>query len=221
MVKLCGGGGDSGLIVGLGGGLITALRDGLLFGATIEPVETMHWSWQRVLRHGARILGGVLIVGLIVGLILGLLLAPISVISYGLVPGKIEQRLVPNQAIWASLRNGLICVAIALVGGLVGGSLVGLLIWLLSARGQDVLIVGLIGGLGGGLNRGGGAFIRHFMLRTQLAFEGFAPFRYVPFLEYATTLLFLERNGGAYRFRHDLLREYFAALIPTRDGASN
>jgi hypothetical protein len=39
-----------------------------------------------------------------------------------------------------------------------------------------------------------------------------APFRYLPFLEYATTLLFLERNGGAYRFRHDLLQEYFAAL---------
>jgi hypothetical protein len=45
-----------------------------------------------------------------------------------------------------------------------------------------------------------------------LAIEGFTPFRYFPFLEYATTLLFLERNGGAYRFRHDLLREYFAAL---------
>ena len=62
--------------------------------------------------------------------------------------------------------------------------------------------------------------MRHFVLRAQLAFGGFAPFRYVPFLEYATALLFLERNGGAYRFRHDLLQRYFAELTPPTEAAS-
>ena len=63
---------------------------------------------------------------------------------------------------------------------------------------------GLVGGLLG-LVGDKGAVIRHFVLRAQLALARCAPFRYVPFLEYATALLFLERNGGAYRFRHDLL----------------
>ena len=210
-----------GLVVGLGGGLIFWLVNGPLFwlGAgrgglvkeTIEPVETMHWSWQRAVGSGGRLVVG-LRDGLVVALgVLGvqLVFGLLSIINNGLGPGKVEQKLVPNQAIWASLRNCLICAAIGLVIALFLG----------------LLFLGLVGGLLAGLvfgmNVGGAAFIQHFVLRAQLAFEGFAPFRYVPFLEYATTLLFLERNGGAYRFRHDLLREYFAALIPTRDGASN
>jgi energy-coupling factor transporter ATP-binding protein EcfA2 len=95
----------------------------------------------------------------------------------------------PQKTRW--YQSWAVRLAFGLVGGLFG--------W---------LVLGLVGGL----NLGGGVFIRHFILRAQLAFEGFAPFRYLRFLEYATTLLFLERDGGAYRFRHDLLQEYFAAL---------
>jgi hypothetical protein len=179
---------------------------GLFFGRTIEPVETMYWSWRQAVRWTGGVDGklvvGLLVVlsvglifglafgqafGLIFGLVGGLVTSLVSVIDSGLVPGKVGQKLVPNQAIWASLRNGLICIAIGLIFGLVFGLFVG-------------------------TDRGAGAFIRHFVLRARLAFEGFAPFRYVAFLEYATTLLFLERNGGAYRFRHDLLQEYFASL---------
>jgi hypothetical protein len=111
-------------------------------------------------------------------------------------------------------------LVVALVVRLVIGEQGGILNEVLNGRGfGEVLTLvsllaggGLVGGLVLGLNGGGGAFIRHFILRAQLAFEGSAPFRYVPFLEYATTLIFLQRNGGAYRFRHDLLQEYFAAL---------
>ena len=75
---------------------------------------------------------------------------------------------------------------------------------------------GLVGALGGGRR----AVIRHFVLRARLVLARCAPFRYVPFLEYATALLLLERNGGAYRFRHDLLQRYFADLRPSAETAS-
>jgi NACHT domain len=190
-------------------GLFVGLFVGRRSEKPIVPVETMHWSWQRALRGGALVgdllfglffgllvgmFGGLyagMAYGMVGGLFVGLVAGLLSLIIDGLVPGKIEQKLLPNQSIWASLRNALFFAAIGLALGLLFGLLFGLLV---------------------GLARGGSAFIRHFILRAALAFEGLAPFRYVPFLEYATTLLFLERNGGAYRFRHERLQEYFVAL---------
>ncbi len=54
--------------------------------------------------------------------------------------------------------------------------------------------------------------IEHFVLRTALSLEKKAPLRYVKFLNEATEARILERDGGQWRFRHQLLQDYFAKL---------
>jgi DNA-binding ferritin-like protein (Dps family) len=56
-------------------------------------------------------------------------------------------------------------------------------------------------------------FCRHFSVRLVSFFYNKTPLRLVHFLNYATdTLRFLERDGGSWRFRHQILQEYFASL---------
>jgi len=54
------------------------------------------------------------------------------------------------------------------------------------------------------------AFIQHFALRLVLSWNGYAPWNYAKFLDYATKRLLMQRVGGGYRFLHDLLRQHFA-----------
>ncbi len=54
------------------------------------------------------------------------------------------------------------------------------------------------------------AVIQHFSLRVVLCLNGYAPWNYARFLDYATDRLFLQRVGGKYRFIHRLLQEHFA-----------
>jgi len=141
--------------------------------------------------------------------------------------GHQTNRTVPNEGIHRSARN-------ALVGGLVVGLLFGLLfvplVWLydLSAllTGQHMglhdvlfgaLLIGLFNGLLFGLAGGGLACIQHIVLRIMLRLNGFAPLRYVRFLNYATERIFLRKVGGGYIFVHRLLLEYFASLEPEEE----
>ena len=55
-------------------------------------------------------------------------------------------------------------------------------------------------------------FIEHNVLRFLLWRNGFAPFRYVRFLNHAAELLFLRRVGGGYIFVHRMVLEHFAEL---------
>ena len=92
---------------------------------------------------------------------------------------------------WAGMKSGLVG---GLGGGLVGG-----------------LVVGLFGVLWG-IEKGGGFFIQHWLLRLLLWRKGFAPLRYVRFLDYATERVFLRKVGGGYIFIHRMLMEHFASL---------
>ena len=56
----------------------------------------------------------------------------------------------------------------------------------------------------------GSAFLTHFALRLVLWRNGYAPWNYAKFLDYATDRLFLQRVGGGYRFLHEKLRQHFA-----------
>jgi hypothetical protein len=76
----------------------------------------------------------------------------------------------------------------------------------------DGLVLGRAFGLIFGLSNGGNAVIRHFTLRFLLSIGGLAPLNYPAFLNYAADLLFFYKVGGAYRFRHAILQEYFASL---------
>ena len=54
--------------------------------------------------------------------------------------------------------------------------------------------------------------IQHFILRIALALEKKAPLKYVKFLNSATEVRILEKDGGYWRFRHQLIQDYFAEL---------
>lgn len=58
---------------------------------------------------------------------------------------------------------------------------------------------------------GGLAAIQHFTLRLLLYCNGYIPWNYAHFLEYAAKRLLLQRVGGSYRFMHKLLQDYLAA----------
>lgn len=54
------------------------------------------------------------------------------------------------------------------------------------------------------------AMFKHLILRLSLWFEGYMPLRYARFLDYGTDLGILEREGGQWRFRHQILQVHFA-----------
>lgn len=74
-----------------------------------------------------------------------------------------------------------------------------------------ILIFGILGLIIGFLLT---SFFKHFILRYCLFIEGSIPLRYEAFLNYATKLRILERDSGTWRFRHQILQDYFADKTP-------
>ena len=54
--------------------------------------------------------------------------------------------------------------------------------------------------------------VQHFVLRLLLVAWGHTPDNLASFLDYAVERIFLVRVGGGYRFIHEVLRTYFAAI---------
>jgi hypothetical protein len=54
--------------------------------------------------------------------------------------------------------------------------------------------------------------VQHYVLRAILYWKGLTPRRYVQFLDYAVSLIFLRKVGGGYVFIHRLVLEHFAKL---------
>jgi hypothetical protein len=72
----------------------------------------------------------------------------------------------------------------------------------------------MFSGLEDGLQNGGSACLKHYILRFLLWSNDYAPLNYIRFLDYATERVFLRKVGGGYIFTHRLLMEYFATLEP-------
>jgi len=187
-----------GLFAGLASGLVGGLDAGLKFGLFAGLVGGLVSGLDGVLHVGLD-LG---LVGLFFGSVVGVggwLLNDIQI-------GEITTRARPNEGIWRSLHNALLS---GLAGGLVGGLVAGLV------AGLTGLASGWIFGLVVGLKKGGRACLQHLILRILLWGNGFAPWRYVRFLDYAAERVFLRKVGGGYIFVHRMLLEYFAALHPS------
>jgi hypothetical protein len=166
-----------------------------------------------------------LICGLIWGFE-GLILGMTDSLVWGLIEGLIWGLLVPdfyhttvnNQGIReSSLNAGIFTV----IGGV---AWVLLYIGALLAMGEpleplDLLIDGIGNGVFFGIYVGGLACIQHFVLRLLLKQSGAIPWNYAKFLDYATELGFLEREGGRYRFINDSVQEHFAQM-PLHDDRS-
>jgi hypothetical protein len=162
--------------------------------------------------------------GLMMGLTFGLLTA--------LEPRYGVTAMAPGESVEASKRN-------AIVGGVVGGLVFGLGYEVFYVQGtsltgplvhhlahaagmigvywpvawpNDIVVAAIMGAVVAGLQRGGGAYLRHQALLFILVRRGLAPRDYLAFLEYASRLVLLRRRGGGYEFIHRMLLEYFAEL---------
>jgi len=176
-----------GVILGLFSGLVAGLSSGLLFG---------------------------LFFGLLFGLLFGL---GFGLMGFGLDTKSVDQPILLGQRVAFLIRNFLF---IFLLFGLIVGLSLGLLLWLYGGLIVGIklgLLFGLICGLGFGLifllKYGGSALFKHCILRFNLAFNKFTPWRLVPFLNHCVDLIFLRRVGGGYIFVHRLLMEHFAERL--------
>ena len=148
--------------------------------------------------------------GLILGAIAGLIIGVRKSLTEGFV-AEIENKTIPNQGIRQSLLN---FVRLSIISYFPSFVLYFLLYLLLSKLGQDFKwFVTFAGSFGLALIFGIAetrAFIEHFVLRLILCWNGYAPWNYARFLDYATKQLLMQRVGGGYRFLHRLLQEHFA-----------
>jgi hypothetical protein len=63
-----------------------------------------------------------------------------------------------------------------------------------------------------GLNRGGSAVIKHYVVRMTRWLNGHTPFKFVKFLDHCARLILLKQVGGGYISIHRMLLEYFAEI---------
>jgi eukaryotic-like serine/threonine-protein kinase len=117
---------------------------------------------------------------------------------------KVQTRKYPNEGIWRSLKNFLLTSFLfGLTLGIPFGKFYGVFVGLL---------FGLANGPIFGMTFGGSACIQHFILRLILVRDGFIPWDYRQFLDYADDLMLLKKEGGAYAFIDPSLQEYFAEM---------
>jgi hypothetical protein len=146
----------------------------------------------------------VLIYGLVFGLIHGLSLGLLSVYSPKGDMGEIKGNLKWYWKEATGRRRLILSLIVGLICWLYFRSIVELIINLIILL-SYVLNIGLVDG-------GGKACIQHFTLRLILYRDGYIPWNYARFLDYATERIFLQKVGGGYIFIHRLLLEHFAQM---------
>lgn len=213
-----------GVYFGLLGGLFVGLF-GRLNVRNTQPAEKRQRS--RLLLSIAFV---VLYFGLFGGLYFGVYFGLQSGVYFGLIFGlygglyfefvgriyrdKFADRSYPNEGIHQSALRSLYFGLYMGLFGVVFFGLYGVLHFGLYGLVFGGLYGGLFGGLFGVLSKGGGAYVRHIMLRSMMWVNGYTPMNYAGFLDYAADRLFLYKVGGGYIFIHRSLLEYFADLEP-------
>jgi hypothetical protein len=209
------------------GGLVTVSA----FDRTIQPAETISWSWEALRANARRQLRSGLTAGTVLAIIIAaimhvwgiatavafaVLFEAMPIVFYlvigGISPALRDVHTVPNEGIRRSMRN-------ALIVGIPAGALVGTAIGLAFGA-RMTLLFGIIDGLTVGmsiflltaLHSGGKAWLHHIALHMALWSNDKIPFRWIRFLEYSTEHILLRRVGGGYTFIHRLFLEHFAAL---------
>ncbi len=204
--------------VGLGGGLVVGLVGGLGVGLVVglagraQAIEELYFEWlkwKEALAFGliGGLVGGSMIRlvggqagGLVIGLVVGLGVALVEILQ----PTPVSGRSSPNHGTFRSLRYAATLFFSGWFLGLgVAAALPQNLRW-------SPLVAFTIAGAGLALGKGGEFTVRHYAIRLLLRRYGFAPFRYVRFLNEASERLFLTRRGGTYEFFHLTFRDYMA-----------
>ena len=217
------------LKIGLTFGLIGGLIGGLL--NEIKTVESFRLSfadksWKKFFKNMSDglirgltfgLIGGLigaLEVGLISGLIAGLVFGLISGMIIGLIDAlkaDIQTRTKPNQGICESAKNSAVITSSVL---LIFVLVLQTLSYIFSQAQSTRLVVCLLAAsvCGCGSKSGGQASMQHFTLRLILYLNGYIPWNYSRFLDYATERLFMQKVGGGYIFIHRMLMEHFANM---------
>ncbi|NEO47902.1 MAG: NACHT domain-containing protein [Moorea sp. SIO4A3] len=178
-------------------GLIEGFKSGLIISLiTLLVLQKEIGSWQKSL------LGG-LVLGIIGGLI--------GVLVGGLGGPEIEIKKTPNQGIRQSVINVFL---LKIASYPISLAICMYINWwtIKDINFYQTLIIALLISFLFGLNEAGKPAIQHFSLRLILYCNGYIPWNYAHFLNYATNRLFLQRVGGSYRFMHNFLRQYFAKI---------
>lgn len=231
-----------GIIVGVVIGLIVGTSDRSIStyrSSDISTIETFKVSFlNKIPKEIWAHLKQNLLVGLGIGLLLGLVcwvssgtlkklvLSLMFGISFGLIGGlifgligglraDIQSRKVPNQGVWASLKNVPLLTLLIYPAGVLLAISYALTFNFNVLLVQAVLVKGLVWALVFALGTSGKACIQHGVLRILLYLNGRIPWDYAHFLNICTDRLLLQRIGGRYRFIHRLAREHLATYENT------
>jgi hypothetical protein len=181
----------------------------------IEPVETLNFSKIKLFKS--------LIIGLIAGLITwklsGVMVFSIVGILVGLIEGvsgsNIKKIKIPNQGIWQSVKNASLFALMGAIGMAIPAAIMSKQLRAIIVESSvlqnrigtvNIVLSAIIVGALFGFTQAGMAGIQHFTLRFILWCNGYIPWNYARFLDYATERKFLQRVGGRYQFIHKLLQ---------------
>ena len=239
------------LIIGLSAGIIYVMIHLALSAQMedVHPAERLHWTRKSLksgLFNSKHLLTTLLVTcittvfiglsmviiyglskaciyGLSVGLSLGLSYWSVLGLYQGVAQQRIENqdRLIANQGIYRSWRNGVI---MGIAGGTIMGIVALLSYWLSNLLSPDLRILSSYGLTSGlpmlvicgtlliYLLTGGLAVLRHFIIRLLLSRSHTFPLPAPQFLDDSTARFLLRRIGGGYSFMHRLILDYFADL---------
>ncbi|MEK0190751.1 CHAT domain-containing protein [Microcoleus anatoxicus] len=182
---------------------------------TIEPVETLIFSYKKLLKS---LIGG-LIAGLITwklsGMMVFLSVGLVIALIYGVSGSNIEKIKIPNQSIWQSVKNASLfaligATSMAIPAAMMSKQLLAMIVESSVLQNKigmaNIVLSAIIVGTLFGFTQAGMAGIQHFTLRLILWCNGYIPWNYARFLDYATERKFLQRVGGRYQFIHKLLQ---------------
>jgi DNA polymerase III delta prime subunit len=181
----------------------------------IEPVETLNFSMIKLFKS--------LIIGLIAGLITWKLSGVMVFSSVGILVGLIEgvsgsnikKIKIPNQGIWQSVKNASLFALMGAIGMAIPAAIMSKQLRAIIVESSvlqnrigtvNIVLSAIIVGALFGFTQAGMAGIQHFTLRLILWCNGYIPWNYARFLNYATERKFLQRVGGRYQFIHKLLQ---------------
>ncbi len=175
----------------------------------MQTLETLQWSidslksnfWGMCIGFLFLIIVSSSLMGLFSGFIFAIACLTIALFLFGMLENQIKNHTETNQAIWSSLKNGLL-IGCAGIGSII---IFCLIVGIPPSRFAFIgFTFGLVQGLPG--------CVQHFSLRLIFYFSGYCPWNYSKFLDYATEKLFLQKVGGGYIFVHRMLLEHFAKM---------
>jgi hypothetical protein len=156
--------------------------------------------------------------GLAVGVTVGLLCMFVGIIVTGFRGGVIERTPRPMDKLNNDLIFGVaLGVTIGLASGLPGGFTGGLIYELGVKRAVGYIpsiFIALLIGIICGVCIGSRSWLRYGCARVIWTWKRTLPFRLAKFLKDAYRVDILRAAGGAYDFRHDMLRSWLARLHP-------